>query len=142
MDLKDLARALRTLKGVPEAVAPRAAKEFTSRMKNAYSKQQDPYGVPWKPKAATNKDGGPLLVGESGEMKAGTKGVADGTRVDLVVGHPEVAARHLKGSKRLPRRRPQLDPARGLPRYWFMSLRRFVKQETLKKLGFGGGGKR
>lgn len=139
MNLRDLARALRTVKGVPEAVAPRAAKEFTSRMKNAYAKGQDPYGVPWKPKAATNPDGGPLLV-EGGAMKAGTKGVAEGTRVELVAGHPDVAARHMKGSKRLPRRRPLIDPARGIPRYWFMSLRRFFKQETLRLLGFGTGG--
>lgn len=139
MNLKDLARALRTLPKVPEDVAPRAAKEFTTRMKSSYSKQADPYGVPWKPKAKSNRDPGKLLD-DSGKMKAGTKGEASGTKVDLVVGHADVAKRHLKGSKRLPRRRPQIDPARGLPRYWLMSLKRFVKQATLKRLGFGKAG--
>lgn len=138
-NLLDLSKRLRSLPRVPEMIAPRCAEEATKRMRTAYNGQKDPYGVPWAPKAATNRDGGKLLV-ESGAMKAGTKGVAEGTRIDLVVGHPEAAEHHLKGHPPwLPRRRPTLDRARGLPRYWLMSFDRFAKRAVRSLLGIGGG---
>lgn len=130
-----LQRLARGLAGVPARVAPRIAARLQERVRDTYTNETDPYGVPWEPlKQSTvqRKGGNSVILTRTGGSQADCGARALGG-AGVAVYANGAAGWHQEAHGSRPAR-PVL-PDRGLPPTWREDIAAETSAEFARTFG-------
>ncbi len=130
-----LGRLVRELGGVPSRASSALADRLTERMRDCFTTESDPYGVPWAPlKASTvrRKGGNAVVLYRTGETGASCYArPMGGAGVALTAGG--AAVWHMTDSGTRPARK--VLPDHGLPPAWREDVAAVLGAEVARSMG-------